>query len=81
LLPLYRRKVARLHELLENDVSRTEAVEIIGSLVDQVTFRPTADGSLEIELVGHLARMVYLAKNSSENNDMAGPLTKSSLVR
>jgi site-specific DNA recombinase len=37
LAALYRRKVATLHDLLESDATRTEAVEIIRSLVDQVT--------------------------------------------
>jgi hypothetical protein len=69
---VYRQKVATLHELLGSDATRSEAVEIIRSLVDQVTFRATADGALEIELVGHLARMVHLAQNSSENSPIAG---------
>jgi site-specific DNA recombinase len=72
LAALYRRKVATLHDLLESDATRTEAVEIIRSLVDQVTFRPTADDALEIELVRHLARMVHLVQNSSENSPIAG---------
>jgi hypothetical protein len=40
LAALYQRNVAKLHEMLESDASRIEAVEIIRSLVDQVTFRP-----------------------------------------
>ena len=39
-LHLCRRKVATLHDLLESDATRTEAVEITRSLVDHVTFRP-----------------------------------------
>jgi site-specific DNA recombinase len=72
LAALYQRKVATLHELLGSDATRTEAVEIIRSLVDQVTFRPAADGALQIELVGNLARMVHLAQNSSENSPNDG---------
>jgi site-specific DNA recombinase len=72
LAALYRRKVATLHDLLESDATRAEAVEIIRSLVDQVTFRMTADDALEIELVGHLARMVHLAQNPHENSPVAG---------
>jgi site-specific DNA recombinase len=71
LADLYRRKVATLHDLLGSDATRTEAVEIIRSLVDRVTFRATADGALEVELVGHLARMVHLAQNPSENSPIA----------
>jgi hypothetical protein len=46
---LYRRKVAALQNLLENDATRTEAVEIIRSLVDQVILRHTAEAGLEVE--------------------------------
>jgi site-specific DNA recombinase len=37
LAALYRRKVATLHDLLESDATRTEAVEIIRSLVGDVS--------------------------------------------
>ena len=40
LADLYQRKVAALQDLLESDATRTETVEIIRSLVDQVIFRP-----------------------------------------
>ena len=69
LAALYQRKVATLHDLLGSEATRTEAVEIIRSLVDQVTFRPTAGDALEIDLVGDLARMVHLAQESSEKNE------------
>src|SRR5436305_8293768 len=42
LADLYRRKVATLQDLLGSEATRTEAVELIRSLIDQVTFRPTA---------------------------------------
>jgi hypothetical protein len=71
LAALYHQKVARLHDLLGSDATRTETIEIIRSLVDQVTFRATAEGGLEIELVGHIARMVHLAQNCSENSPIA----------
>ncbi len=60
----YRRKVASLQTLLQEEATRTEAVEIIRSLIDQVIFRPTAEGALEIELVGDLASMVHLAQHA-----------------
>src|SRR3954469_22929117 len=69
LADLYRRKVATLHDLLGSDATRTEAVEIIRSLVDQVMFRPTASHGLEIDLIGDLARMVHLAQQSAENSE------------
>jgi hypothetical protein len=36
---LYQRKIAALQDLLDNDATHTEAIEIIRSLVDQVIFR------------------------------------------
>ena len=72
LADLYRRKVAALQYLLENDATRTEAVEIIRSLVEQVIFRPTAEAGLEVELVGDIAGMVHLAQNSNENSPVSG---------
>ena len=72
LADLYRRKVAALQYLLESDATRTEAVEIIRSLVDQVIFRPTTEAGLEVELVGDIAGMVHLAQNSNENGPISG---------
>ena len=69
---IYGRKVAALPSLLENEATRTEAVEIIRTLVDQVICRPTGEAGLEIELVGDIARMVYLAQNSNENSPVSG---------
>jgi hypothetical protein len=72
LADIYRRKVAALQDLLESDATRTEAVEIIRSLVEQVIFRPTAEAGLEVELVGDIAGMVHLAQNSNENSPVSG---------
>jgi DNA invertase Pin-like site-specific DNA recombinase len=68
----YRRKVASLQNLLQDDATRTEAVEIIRSLVDQVIFRPTAKGRLEVDFVGNIARMVYLAQNMDRGTPILG---------
>jgi hypothetical protein len=72
LAAIYRRKVAALQNLLEDDSTRTEAVEIIRSLVDQVIFRPAAEVGLEVELVGDIAKMVHLAQSSNENSPVSG---------
>src|SRR5262249_1738111 len=72
LAAIYRQKVAALQDLLGDDATRPQAVEIIRSLIDQVTFRPATQGELDIELVGDLARMVHLAQNSGEN----GPISE-----
>jgi site-specific DNA recombinase len=71
LAAVYQRKVEALQNLLENEATRTEAVEIIRSLVDQVVFRPTAEAGLEVELVGDIAKMVHLA-HSNENSPNSG---------
>jgi len=72
LAAIYQRKVATLQKLLEDDATRSEAVEVIRSLVDQVIFRPTAEAGLEVELVGNIARMVHLAQNSNEDSPVSG---------
>ncbi len=43
---------------------RTEAVEIIRALIDQVILRPTENRHLEVELAGDLASMVQLAQHA-----------------
>jgi site-specific DNA recombinase len=48
----YREKVAALHELLADETTRTEAVEIIRSLIDRIILWPAESGALEVELVG-----------------------------
>jgi site-specific DNA recombinase len=72
LAELYRRKMAALQDLPESDATRTEAVEIIRSLVERVIFRSTAEAGLEIELVGDIAGMVHLAQHSNENSPVSG---------
>jgi site-specific DNA recombinase len=71
LAAVYQRKVEALQTLLQNEATRTEAVEVIRSLVDQVIFRPTAEAGLEVELVGDIAMMVHLA-NSNETSPGVG---------
>lgn len=70
------KSVAALHDLLGDDATLTEAVEIIRSLADRVTFKPTTDGGLEIELIGDLAKMVCLAQNSIENGPYLNALAR-----
>jgi hypothetical protein len=47
---IYRRKVATLQNLLEDDATRSEAVEVIRSLIDQVIFRPPPTPDLRSRL-------------------------------
>jgi hypothetical protein len=73
--------VVALQDIFESDATRTEAIEIIRSLVDQVIFWPGPDTGLEVELVGDIAGMVHLAQNSNENSPFPGPFTVCSPVR
>ena len=59
LAELYRRKIERLHEAIADPTSRTEALEILRGLVDNVTLTPIEKG-FEIELVGEIAKMIAL---------------------
>jgi site-specific DNA recombinase len=72
LAALYQRKVAALQDLLDTDATRTEAIEIIRSLVDQVIFRAADEGGIEVELVGNIAQMIDFARKSNENSPVSG---------
>jgi site-specific DNA recombinase len=76
LADIYRQKVAKVHDLLANDATRTEAVEIIRSLIDTVTFRLGPGSQLEIELVGDLAQIVHLAQAPSGNGPVSGAVAE-----
>jgi hypothetical protein len=45
---IYREKVASLQNLLQNDATRSESIEIIRSLVDQVIFGAPASSGLNL---------------------------------
>ena len=57
LAELYRRKVAALHQALEDDPTREEAMELIRSLIDAIVLVPY-DGRLRIEVRGDLAAIL-----------------------
>jgi chorismate mutase len=60
---LYRQKIDRLHETLNQEDVQSEASEVIRSLIDEIRLSPD-DGNLKIELYGDLAGMLALANNS-----------------
>ena len=68
---MYRDKVERLHEALNQPTSRTEAAEIIHGLIEVVNIVASKDG-FEIELVGEIANMIDLA-NTTATNKKAAP--------
>ncbi|MGE3934297.1 MAG: recombinase zinc beta ribbon domain-containing protein [Rhodospirillaceae bacterium] len=66
LAEMYRRKVEGLHDALNEPASRTEAIEVLRTLVDRVVLRPLEKG-MEVELIGEIANMVALGADLAEN--------------
>jgi site-specific DNA recombinase len=64
----YRQKVENLTEALADEATRTEAAEIIRSLVEEIRLIPTGDGLL-IELVGELASILALGQEQKSPHD------------
>ncbi len=56
---LYRRKIARLADLLDDPQAKHEAFEIIRTLIDEVRLTPD-DGTLRIDLKGELAGIISI---------------------
>ena len=61
LAEVYRKKVADLTQALNDDALRTEATEVLRSLISEIRLIPQ-DGALAIELVGALAGILALGK-------------------
>ncbi|MFT8898420.1 MAG: hypothetical protein ABF968_15910 [Acetobacter sp.] len=59
---LYRQKIASLHDSLQNEVSRTQTVEAIRSLITRIRLIPEG-AELAIFLEGDLAAMLVFATN------------------
>ena len=57
LAEIYRRKVAALHEALEDETARDEAMELIRSLIEAIVLIPE-QGSLKVEVRGELAAIL-----------------------
>jgi len=58
---IYRSRLTNLYEALDREESRTEAAEIIRSLVDEIV--TPEDGELKIALRGDLASILAIATN------------------
>ena len=65
LAELYREKVARLHEALNDEATKAEAVDLIRSLVDEVRLTPEG-GELRVDLRGALAGILALAADGKK---------------
>ncbi|WP_343206316.1 recombinase zinc beta ribbon domain-containing protein [Azospirillum lipoferum] len=60
---VYRQRIARLHERLQSEETKAEAVDILRGLVDRITLQPDGNG-LAIVLRGDLAAMLSFAANT-----------------
>ena len=65
LAELYRDKVGNLHRSLNDPDTRTEAAEILRTLIEKIKIQPLEDG-FEIELIGEIANMVNLASSPNQ---------------
>jgi site-specific DNA recombinase len=65
LAELYRERVERLHEELNQPELRAEAAQFLRALIEEVRLIPE-DGQLSIELVGDLAALLNLAADSKK---------------
>jgi hypothetical protein len=65
LAAIYRRKVAELHEALQQDETRAEAAEILRGLIDEITLVPER-GALRVDLKGALAGILQLAADGKK---------------
>jgi len=74
LAEVYRRKVAALHEALDDDATRDEAMELIRSLIEAIVLIPDHTG-LRVEVRGELATILALGegkpKPDAEDQDSA----------
>jgi hypothetical protein len=59
---LYRKKVAKLHQALQHEATRSQVVETIRSLVDRIEVSPDLErGRCGVTIVGGLARILAFA--------------------
>src|SRR5882724_1907495 len=65
LADLYRQKVTKLHEALNDEATKAEAADIIRSLVDEIRLTPEG-GELRVDLKGALAGILALAADSKK---------------
>jgi hypothetical protein len=63
---MWRRKVAKLQEVLADETTRPQAVEIIRSLLDRIEVRPGQErGHCEVIIVGALAQILAFAQQKT----------------
>jgi site-specific DNA recombinase len=63
---LYRRKVAKLQRVLDDETTRPQAIEIIRSLIDRIEVHPGHErGHCEVNIVGALAQILAFAQKTT----------------
>ena len=70
----YRRQVANLAAVLDQEENRAAAADILRSLVDRIELSPDQQGKLEIDLYGDLAGILTLAEKKDrplDQNDLS----------
>jgi site-specific DNA recombinase len=76
---VYREKVGSLCLALENEESRTSAVEAIRALIEAIILKPDGD-ELKITLKGDLAGMLSAAGDSKRSPDTGDLMVQMKLV-
>jgi site-specific DNA recombinase len=72
LADLYRRRVAELEELLADPELGSEAMDLIRSMIADITVTPREDGDgVNLDLSGDLARILHLCSTSTMQNAQA----------
>lgn len=66
LAEVYRGKVARLREVIQDSRDRNEALDILRGLIDVIEIAPSDEG-FRIELFGEIAKMVALGKEPKKD--------------
>ena len=79
LAELYRRRVADLHEALNEEGARADAFEIIRSLVDAIVLVPDG-GTLRVNLKGELAGILALSLDGSLETKKPGTVSGTGLA-
>jgi site-specific DNA recombinase len=69
----YRRQVANLAAVLDQEENRAAAADILRSLVDRIELTPNRHGKLAINLYGDVAGILTLAGNKGRPLDHSDP--------
>jgi site-specific DNA recombinase len=69
---LYREKVAQLEQALVDPAIKAEAAEVIRSHIERITLTPDAEGALEVQLYGDLARILQFCEAGEHKRQRPG---------